>query len=145
MLFIKRLHCDWKGLHRQAATRANRLEYVFQGVTPFSRWEKELPKLITDPRYTAVGLLKERRLIFDDFCKTSADEHKRSKADHARKSREDFQVLLEEAAKAGTAGMSFMITACDSTWEEIFSTPGGSCHSRHPCRQEYWTGRRSLC
>ena len=73
-------------------------------MTPFSRWEKELPKLITDPRYTAVSSLKERRLIFDDFCKTSADEHKRSKAERAKKSREDFQALLEEAAKAGTLG-----------------------------------------
>ncbi len=73
-------------------------------MTPFSRWEKELPKLIADPRYTAVGSLKERRLIFDDFCKTSADEHKRSKAERARKSREDFQTLLEEAAIAGTLG-----------------------------------------
>ena len=73
-------------------------------MTPFSRWEKELPKLIADARYTAVGSLKERRLIFDDFCKTSADEHKRSKAERARKSREDFQVLLQEAAIAGTLG-----------------------------------------
>ncbi|CAL5224177.1 g6817 [Coccomyxa viridis] len=91
-----------------------------KGVTPFSRWEKELPKLITDPRYTAVGSLKERRLIFDDFCKTSADEHKRSKADRARKSREDFQVLLEEAAKAGTAekddeGKSFPSITAETT------------------------------
>ena len=57
-----------------------------------------------DPRYTAIGSLKERRLIFDDFCKTSADEHKRGKAERARKSREDFQALLEEAAIAGTLG-----------------------------------------
>ena len=77
---------------------------MLQGVNPFSRWEKELPKLIADPRYTAVGSLKERRLIFDDFCKTSADEHKRGKAERARKSREDFQALLEEAAIAGTLG-----------------------------------------
>ena len=79
---------------------------MLQGVTPFSRWEKELPKLITDPRYTAVGSLKERRLIFDDFCKTSADEQKRSKAERAKKSREDFQALLEEAASSGAQGKS---------------------------------------
>ena len=83
---------------------------MLQGVTPFSRWEKELPKLITDPRYAAVGSLKERRLIFDDFCKTSADEHKRNKAERAKKSREDFQALLEEAAKAGTLGERSMHT-----------------------------------
>ena len=75
-----------------------------QGVTPFSRWEKELPKLITDARWTAIGSLKERRLLFDDFCKTSADEHKRAKADRARKAREDFQALLAEAAAAAPPG-----------------------------------------
>lgn len=73
----------------------------WQGVTPFSRWERELPKLITDPRWTAVGSLKERRLIFDDFCKTSADEHKRGKAERARAARDGFNALLEEASAAG--------------------------------------------
>ena len=76
-------------------------------MTPFSRWEKELPKLITDARWTAIGSLKERRLLFDDFCKTSADEHKRAKADRARKAREDFQVLLDEAAAAAPPGESW--------------------------------------
>ena len=73
-------------------------------MTPFSRWEKELPKLITDSRWTAIGSLKERRLLFDDFCKTSADEHKRAKADRARKAREDFQALLDGAESAAPPG-----------------------------------------
>ncbi len=70
-----------------------------QGVTPFSRWERELPKLITDGRWTAVGSLKERRLIFDEFCKSCAADHKRGKADGARAARDAFLALLDEAAK----------------------------------------------
>ena len=68
-------------------------------MTPFSRWERELPKLITDGRWSAVGSLKERRLIFDDFCKSCAADHKRGKADGARAARDAFLALLNEAAK----------------------------------------------
>ncbi|BDA46960.1 Transcription elongation regulator 1 [Coccomyxa sp. Obi] len=72
-----------------------------KGVTPFSRWERELPKLITDGRWTAVGSLKERRLIFDEYCKSCAADHKRGKADGARAARDAFLALLDEAAKGG--------------------------------------------
>ena len=48
-------------------------------VTPFSRWERELPKLVDDTRYKAIDKPKDRRQIFDDFCKNVAEEQKRSK------------------------------------------------------------------
>jgi len=38
-------------------------------VTAFSRWERELPKLLGDPRFGAVASTKDRRALFDDFCK----------------------------------------------------------------------------
>ena len=49
-------------------------------VTAFSRWEKVLPKLIQDPRYKALSSAKERRQIFDDFCRNVAEEQKASQA-----------------------------------------------------------------
>ena len=73
-------------------------------MTPFSRWERELPKLITDGRWSVVGSLKERRLIFDDFCKSSAADHMRQKsgkADGARAARDGFHALLDEASVQG--------------------------------------------
>jgi len=38
------------------------------GVTAYSRWEKELPKLQGDERFKAVTTAKERRALFDHFC-----------------------------------------------------------------------------
>ena len=38
-------------------------------VTAFSRWERELPKLLGDPRFGAVASTKDRRALFDEFCK----------------------------------------------------------------------------
>ena len=69
-------------------------------VTPFSRWERELPKLLPDSRYKAIDKPKERRQIFDDFCKNVAEEQKRSKQ---RKEQQQaaaepaFLALLNEA------------------------------------------------
>lgn len=41
-------------------------------VTPFSRWERELPKLSADSRYKAITTAKDRKALFDEFCRTSA-------------------------------------------------------------------------
>lgn len=45
-------------------------------VTAFSRWEKVLPRLVEDSRYKAVPTPKERRQVFDDFCRNVAAEQK---------------------------------------------------------------------
>ena len=70
---------------------------VFQ-VTAFSRWERELPKMLTDPRFTAIPSMKERRGLFDSFCRTAAERHKRPKADRTRAARDGFMALLDEAS-----------------------------------------------
>ncbi|KAK9829764.1 hypothetical protein WJX72_007763 [[Myrmecia] bisecta] len=70
---------------------------IEKGVTAFSRWERELPKLITDPRYKALPTLKDRRLVFDNFCKNVAEEHRQRQAHKAASVDEDFRALLEEA------------------------------------------------
>jgi len=67
-------------------------------VTPFSRWERELPKLVTDDRWRAVASMKQRRLLFDGFCKGTAEGHKRGRAGRARAPRDGFGALLDAAA-----------------------------------------------
>lgn len=67
-------------------------------VTPFSRWERELPKLVTDDRWRAVASMKQRRQLFDAYCKAAADGHKRGKPARGRSAREGFAALLDEAA-----------------------------------------------
>ena len=49
-------------------------------VTAFSRWEKVLPKLVEDSRYKAIPTPKERRQVFDDFCRNVAAEQKAAQA-----------------------------------------------------------------
>jgi hypothetical protein len=41
-------------------------------VTPFSRWERELPKLAADSRYKAVANPKDRKAMFDEYCRSAA-------------------------------------------------------------------------
>lgn len=69
-------------------------------VTPFSRWERELPKLVGDSRYKAIDKPKERRQIFDDFCRNVAEEQARSKerkGQQAADAEAAFLALLDEA------------------------------------------------
>ncbi|KAK9822389.1 hypothetical protein WJX81_007697 [Elliptochloris bilobata] len=69
-----------------------------KGVTPFSRWERELPKLVTDDRWRAVASMKQRRQLFDSFCKAAADGRKRTRPGRGRSAQEAFCALLDEAA-----------------------------------------------
>ena len=48
-------------------------------VTPFSLWERELPKLIGDSRYQEIPNMKDRRAGFEEFCKKHAGSRKRQK------------------------------------------------------------------
>lgn len=69
-------------------------------VTPFSRWERELPKLVGDSRYKAIDKPKERRQIFDDFCRNVAEEQRLSKQrkdQQAAAAEPAFLALLNEA------------------------------------------------
>ena len=44
--------------------------------------------------------MRERREIFEDFCRNAAEEHKRGKPDKSRAARDAFQALLKEAEDA---------------------------------------------
>lgn len=83
-------------------------------ITAFSLWEKELPKLIKDPRYQAVASLKERRGLFEEFCKKNTGDRKRQKTNansepqklskdaipsDTEEAQNNFKALLQEAVK----------------------------------------------
>lgn len=69
------------------------------GVTPFSRWDKILPKMETDPRWSLIPALKDKRIIFDEFCKNIAAEQKKLKEERERAAIQGFKDLLEEAVQ----------------------------------------------
>ena len=48
-------------------------------IQPMAPWDMELPKFVNDPRYTAVRQLKDRRDLFDEFCKVKIREQRAAK------------------------------------------------------------------
>lgn len=49
-------------------------------INPMKPWDMELPKFINDSRYKAVKQLRERRDLFDEFCKLKIRENRAKKA-----------------------------------------------------------------
>ncbi|KAG8369709.1 hypothetical protein BUALT_Bualt14G0042100 [Buddleja alternifolia] len=68
-----------------------------RGVAPFSKWEKELPKIVFDPRFKAVPSHSARRAIFEHFVRTRAEEERKEKRAAQKVALEGFKQLLEEA------------------------------------------------
>lgn len=70
-----------------------------RGVAPFSKWEKELPKIVFDPRFKAVPGYTARRSLFEHYVRTRAEEERKEKRAAQRAAIEGFKQLLEEAAE----------------------------------------------
>ncbi|KAI3469941.1 hypothetical protein Pfo_026604 [Paulownia fortunei] len=49
------------------------------GVAPFSKWDKELPKIVFDPRFKAVPSHSARRALFEHYVRTRAEEERKEK------------------------------------------------------------------
>ncbi|KAJ3044099.1 transcription elongation regulator [Rhizophlyctis rosea] len=65
-------------------------------VSPYSMWEKELPKFINDIRYTLITTLKERKELFEEYCTIRAAELREEKKNSAKNSKETYLKLLKE-------------------------------------------------
>ncbi|RLN39631.1 pre-mRNA-processing protein 40C [Panicum miliaceum] len=70
-----------------------------RGVAPFSKWEKELPKIVFDPRFKAIPSHSTRRAIFDHYVRTRAEEERKEKRAAQKAAVEAYKELLEEASK----------------------------------------------
>ncbi|XP_075089547.1 pre-mRNA-processing protein 40C isoform X2 [Nicotiana tabacum] len=68
-----------------------------RGVAPFSKWEKELPKIVFDPRFKAIPSYSARKALFEHYVKTRADEERKEKRAAQKAAVEGFKHLLEEA------------------------------------------------
>ncbi|KPP76957.1 transcription elongation regulator 1-like [Scleropages formosus] len=67
-----------------------------RGVSAFSTWEKELHKIVFDPRYLLLNP-KERKQVFDQYVKTRAEEERREKKNKLMQAKEEFKKMMEEA------------------------------------------------
>ncbi|XP_057478904.1 pre-mRNA-processing protein 40C isoform X1 [Actinidia eriantha] len=68
-----------------------------RGVAPFSKWEKELPKIVFDPRFKAIPGNSARRALFEHYVRTRAEEERKEKRAAQKAAIEGFKQLLEEA------------------------------------------------
>nr|XP_043607929.1 pre-mRNA-processing protein 40C [Erigeron canadensis] len=68
-----------------------------RGVAPFSKWEKELPKFVFDPRFKAIPSYSARRAIFDHYVRTRAEEERKEKRAAQKAAIEGYKQLLDEA------------------------------------------------
>ncbi|CAM8954053.1 unnamed protein product [Rhodiola kirilowii] len=70
-----------------------------RGVAPFSKWEKELPKIVFDSRFKAIPSHSMRRSLFDHYVKTRAEEERKEKRAAQKAAIDGFKQLLQEASE----------------------------------------------
>ena len=69
-------------------------------MSAFSTWEKELHKIVFDPRYLLLTS-RERKQVFDKYVKERAEEERREKRNKMRETKEEFRRLLADADLSG--------------------------------------------
>ncbi|XP_044737437.1 transcription elongation regulator 1 [Chrysoperla carnea] len=74
-------------------------------VSAFSTWEKELHKIVFDPRYLLLTS-KERKQVFEKYVKERAEDERREKRNKLRERKEAFRKLLQEAHLHGKSSFS---------------------------------------
>ncbi|KAK9955819.1 hypothetical protein ABG768_015670 [Culter alburnus] len=67
-----------------------------RGVSAFSTWDKELHKIVFDPRYLLLNP-KERKQVFDQYVKTRAEEERKEKKNKLMQAKDDFRKMMEDA------------------------------------------------
>lgn len=65
-------------------------------VSAFSTWEKELPKIVFDPRYMLLTV-KERKACFQAFIRSRTEEERKERKSKLKEVKEQFRSLLEGA------------------------------------------------
>lgn len=65
-------------------------------VNPNSMFQKELSKIVFDPRYLLL-LSDERRDVFEKWCLEKADEERRRRRETMKRANDDFKQLLADA------------------------------------------------
>ncbi|XP_047185611.1 transcription elongation regulator 1 isoform X3 [Scophthalmus maximus] len=67
-----------------------------RGVSAFSTWDKELHKIVFDPRYLLLNP-KERKTVFDQYVKTRAEEERKEKKNKLMQAKDEFRRMMEES------------------------------------------------
>jgi len=76
-----------------------------KSISAFSTWEKELHKIVFDPRYLLLTS-KERKQVFDKYVRERAEEERKEKKQKAKEKRDAFRTLMEESIVNGRTSYS---------------------------------------
>ncbi|XP_042168846.1 transcription elongation regulator 1-like protein isoform X1 [Oncorhynchus tshawytscha] len=68
-----------------------------RGVSAFSTWEKELHKIVFDPRYLLLNSAEERKQVFEQFVKVRMKEEHKEKQSKLLQAKDQYRKLLEES------------------------------------------------
>ncbi|KAM6951613.1 transcription elongation regulator 1-like protein [Aplochiton taeniatus] len=82
-----------------------------RGVSAFSSWDKELHKIVFDPRYLLLTS-DQRKQVFEEFVKARMQQENREKRSRLLQAKEDFRVLLEEAGVTGRSSFREFSERC---------------------------------
>merc|ERR1712226_924797 len=74
-------------------------------ISAFSTWEKELHKIVFDPRYLLLTS-KERKQVFDRYVRDRAEEERREKRNRMKEKKDAFKKLVEDAKLTTKSGFS---------------------------------------
>ncbi|OAY63514.1 Pre-mRNA-processing protein 40C [Ananas comosus] len=95
-----------------------------RGVAPFSKWEKELPKIVFDPRFKAIPSYSARRAIFEHYVRTRAEEERKEKRAAQKAAMEAFKQLLEEASEAADENFKAIRMATITSFKSMLQESG---------------------
>lgn len=84
--------------------------FVIPQVSAFSTWEKELPKFVFDDRFHLL-LPKDRKVAFDEFIATRAEQEMKEKKQKMKEKRETFVTLLKESKISKKYEMTYIGTS----------------------------------
>jgi len=66
-------------------------------ISAYSTWEKELQKIVFDPRYLLLTS-KERKQVFERYVRDRATEESKERATALKRKKDDYKELLKEAS-----------------------------------------------
>ncbi len=74
-------------------------------ISAFSTWEKELHKIVFDPRYLLLTS-RERKQVFDKYVRERAEEERKEKKSRLKEKRDAYRQLLEDYGVHGKSSFS---------------------------------------
>ncbi|XP_070540573.1 transcription elongation regulator 1-like [Ptychodera flava] len=80
-----------------------------RGVSAFSTWEKELHKIVFDPRYLLLTP-RERKQVFEKYVKQRAEEERKEKHSKLKEKKEEYKSLMEDAKLSARSTFSEFAT-----------------------------------